>query len=126
MLRIDDERHALIWIHDAERSVSVLVDRPLEGADTVRVVAVLGPAEDGPALEALVEDYRRNNCRQAPGRRPRPRALEPGDLAPAARAVPLPGVPGARPWKRHEAPGRRGEGQWATADEREEGACDER
>jgi hypothetical protein len=83
-LRIDDERHALIWIHDAERSVSVLVDRPLEGADTVRVVGLLGPEEGHPAIGALVEDYRRNHCAQPAADRAGPRPLEPTDLSVAA------------------------------------------
>jgi hypothetical protein len=81
-LRIEDERHALIWIHDAERAVSVLVDRPLEGSDTVRVVGLLAPEEGRAALAALIEDYRRSRCAPPAGRCPRPRALEPGDLSP--------------------------------------------
>lgn len=79
-LRVDDERHALIWIHDAERSVSVLVDRPLEGADTVRVVGRLDPREDRAALRPLIEDYRRNRCELPAAERPGIRPLEPADL----------------------------------------------
>jgi hypothetical protein len=79
-VRIDDERHALVWIHDGERTVSVLVDRPLEGLDTVRVVGLFGPGEDRTAIDPLVEDYRRRHCALPRGARRGPRPLEPADL----------------------------------------------
>jgi hypothetical protein len=79
---IDGESHSFVWIHDGEFAMSVLVDRPSQGEDAVRVLARLGPAEGAPQIKAVLADYRAHYLACATAERARPRPLEPGDLVP--------------------------------------------
>lgn len=80
---VDGESHSLVWIHDSQYALSVLVDRPNQGEDKVRILARLGPAEGRPQVDAVIAEYRRHYLAGPADDRVRPRPLEPGDLVPA-------------------------------------------
>jgi hypothetical protein len=86
LARLDGERHSLVWIHDAERTVSVLVDRPNEGAEKVRVVGCFGSEEPMIAIETLIADYRTHYVNCPATERIPPRPVEPEDLVAPASA----------------------------------------
>ena len=79
-LTIDGRRRQVVWIHDEERSVSVLIDRPISDTGEALLLGTFGAAEGREAIDALLADYRENYAARPPGERPRPRALEPADL----------------------------------------------
>ena len=86
VVRIDGARHSLIWAYDSERSVSVLIDRPEQGGEKVeRLVGAFWPDKDFDVVEALASDYEERYAKRPRAERIRPRAVEPADLAPAAR-----------------------------------------
>jgi hypothetical protein len=78
-LIVDGARHSLVWIHDEERSVSLLVDRPEGGAKEL-LLGSLNEEESREQLEALVAHYEEHYVGRPRGERPQPRALEPDDL----------------------------------------------
>jgi hypothetical protein len=84
-VRLEGERHSLVWIRNPERTVSILVDRPDEGSAKVRLLGAFFPDESLAAIETLIADFRRNYVEVAAGERIPPRALEPGDLLPPER-----------------------------------------
>jgi|GEM_PF-2682629 len=85
VVRIDGARHSLIWAHDRERSVSVLIDRSEQGSDEVdRLIGAFWPEEDFDAVEGLAGDYEEHYVKRPWAKRIRPRADEPADLAPPA------------------------------------------
>ena len=86
VVRLDGDRHSLVWIHNPERTLSVLVDRPNEGAEKVRLLGTFAPEESRAAIETLIADYREHHIDRAPSERIHPRPIEPDDLiAPAGR-----------------------------------------
>lgn len=87
VVRIDGARHSLIWAYDEERSVSVLLDRPEQGAEKlVRLVGAFAPEEDFDVVEALAADYEEHYVKRPRAERIRPRPVEPSDLAPPTAA----------------------------------------
>lgn len=89
-LRIDGERHSVVWLRNRERTVSVLVDRPEEGGEKMRLLGRFFPDESREAIDTLIDDYRAHYVKAAVAERIRPRALEPGDVM-------APGPPGEAP-----------------------------
>jgi len=81
VVRLDGARHSLIWTYDRERSVSVLLDRPEEGAEKlVRLVGAVAPDEDFDVVEALAADYEQHYVAVPRAKRIRPRPIKPSDL----------------------------------------------
>ncbi|MBS1861893.1 MAG: hypothetical protein JSS68_09290 [Actinobacteria bacterium] len=84
-VRIDGARHGLIWAYTAERTVSVLLDRPDQGGEkVVRLIGAFWPEEDFEAVEALAADYEEKYVRRPRAMRIRPRPVEAADLTPRA------------------------------------------
>lgn len=87
VVRIDGARHSLLWAHDADRTVSVLLDRPDQGGEkVVRLIGAFGPEEGLEVVEALAGDYEEHHVRRPRAERIAPRPLEPADLATGAAA----------------------------------------
>jgi hypothetical protein len=83
-IRIDGERHVCVWVASADRRVSAVVDRPLEGALGPSVLAVLGAEEAYEQARAVFVDYCARDGGLPPSERLGARALRPDDLvAPA-------------------------------------------
>ena len=86
VVRIDGARHSLIWTYSAERSVSLLVDRPEQGSEKlVRLLGTFWPDEGFDAVEALAADYEERHVKCPRAQRIPPRPLEPSDHVPALR-----------------------------------------
>lgn len=78
---IDGARHSLIWIHNRDRSVSVLVDRPEEGPDRRPCVIDTFLAIEGrEEVETLASHFEEHHVNGPPAKRMRLRPLEPADL----------------------------------------------
>lgn len=89
VVRIDGARHSLIWTYDRERSVSVLLDRPEQGAErVVRLVGAFAPGEDFEVVEVLAADYEEHYVKCPRTERIRPRPVEPSDLVPRLETGP--------------------------------------
>ncbi|MBS1895466.1 MAG: hypothetical protein JST59_29555 [Actinobacteria bacterium] len=85
LVRIDGARYSLIWAHDAERAVSVLLDRPDQGGEKlVRLIGAFWPEEGRDVVEALGADYQERYVRRPRPERIRPRPVEPADMTPPA------------------------------------------
>lgn len=83
VVRIGGARHSLIWTYDRERSVSILIDRPDQGAEKlVRLIGMFWPEEGFDAVEVLAADYEEHYVKCPRAERIAPRPLEPADLAP--------------------------------------------
>ncbi len=81
MVCLDGARHSLVWIHNAERTVSVVVDRPEQGSEKViRLIGAFGTAEDFDVIEPLIADFEEHYVKCPRRERIRPRPLEPEDL----------------------------------------------
>lgn len=88
VVRIDGARHSLIWACDSERAVSVLLDRPEQGAEKLtRLIGAFWPEEGFDAVEALAGDYEEHYVKRPRAERIPPRALDPADLAPPEGAA---------------------------------------
>jgi hypothetical protein len=83
-VHIDGERHSLVWIHDESLRVSMLVDRPEGDSGEALLLGSFAAGEPLEAIEALIADYREHYVKRPRAERPRPRAIEPRDLAPPA------------------------------------------
>jgi very-short-patch-repair endonuclease len=82
VVRIDGARHSLIWAHDSERTVSVLLDRPEQGGEKlVRLIGAFWSEEGFDVVEALAADYEEHYVKRPRAERIAPRPLEPADLA---------------------------------------------
>lgn len=78
---IDGARHSLIWIHNRERSVSVLVDRPEESCGRGQCVIDTFLASEGrEEVEALASHFEEHHVNSPPADRMLLRPLEPTDL----------------------------------------------
>lgn len=85
VVRIDGARHSLVWAYDDERTVSVLLDRPEQGAEKLtRLIGAFWPEEGFDAVEALAGDYEEHYVKRPRAERIAPRPIEPADLLPAA------------------------------------------
>jgi len=81
VVRIDGARHSLIWAYNRGRSVSVLLDRPEQGAEKlVRLVGAFTPGEDFDVVETLAADYEEHYVKCTRAERIPPRPLELADL----------------------------------------------